>query len=47
MITDQSKKLRKKALLVGICYEENEDTETLQGGHEGVFELKKVLVGKS
>jgi len=36
---------RKKALLVGICYEENEATApTLRGTHGGVLELKKVLM---
>jgi hypothetical protein len=36
---------QKKALLVGISYEESEDTTgTLQGTHKGVLELKKVLI---
>lgn len=37
---------KKKALLVGICYEETENEVTLRGGHEGVSVLKGLLIGK-
>lgn len=36
---------QKKALLVGICYEESDDTALL-GPHKGVLKLKRVLIGK-
>jgi hypothetical protein len=46
MTADMIQTPQKKALLVGICYEENEATvPSLQGPHGGVLELKKVLIG--
>lgn len=35
----------KRALLVGINYEESEDMETLKGSHRSVEELKRLLIG--
>ena len=36
----------KKALLIGIKYEENEENGSLAGPHEGVDELRLLLIGK-
>jgi len=39
---------QKKALLIGIQYDdsENEENGALEGPHQGVMELKKLLVGE-
>lgn len=36
----------KRALLVGINYEEVEGMDTLMGSHTSVDELKKMLIGE-
>lgn len=40
-------KHKKKALLVGLRYEGNEDNSTLNGPHKDVKAFKKLLMGKS
>jgi hypothetical protein len=37
---------QKRALLIGISYEENEENGTLEGPHNGVWELRKMLIGE-
>ena len=38
---------QKKALLIGISYEENEENGTLDGSHTRILELRKMLISKS
>jgi len=38
---------QKKALLIGIRYEESGEDGSLEGPHEGVAELRKMLIGES
>lgn len=35
---------QKKALLIGISYEESAENGTLQGPHNGVLELRELLI---
>ena len=37
---------QKKALLIGIEYEESGEAGSLEGPHEGVAELRKMLIGE-
>lgn len=37
---------KRKALLIGICHEDDEDTITLKGPHHDVERLKKLLMSK-
>ena len=49
MATDQIQKpdmSRKKALLIGIKYEENGENGSLAGPHKGVYELRSLLIGR-
>jgi hypothetical protein len=36
----------KKALLIGIEYEANEENGSLEGPHKGVAALRKMLIGE-
>ena len=37
---------QKKALLIGIEYEESGEAGSLEGPHKGVAELRKMLIGE-
>lgn len=37
---------KRKALLIGVTYEDNDTHETLGGPRRDVLELQKVLIGK-
>jgi len=37
---------QKKALLIGIEYEESGEVGSLEGPHKGVAELRKMLIGE-
>jgi hypothetical protein len=49
MATNQIRKpgmSQKKALLIGIKYEENGENGTLAGPHEGVYGLRSLLISE-
>ena len=42
----KSHKHQKKALLIGISYEENQENGTLDGSHTGILELRMMLISE-